>query len=134
MKCLFIFQQKTIGMNEIIAIFYFCYENYNCDQLLNPEIDSFFCFSQLMKIFKKSFKEEKGSKNLGISEKIDEMNVILRNADSELWKYFIEIQITPDYYALRWILIIFSQDFFINDVMKIWDCIFSHPKKFKFVL
>eukprot|EP00002_Diphylleia_rotans_P030247 TRINITY_DN6202_c0_g2_i3.p1 TRINITY_DN6202_c0_g2~~TRINITY_DN6202_c0_g2_i3.p1 ORF type:complete len:475 (+),score=97.61 TRINITY_DN6202_c0_g2_i3:52-1476(+) len=49
----------------------------------------------------------------------------LKSKDPELYAYAESLKIEPQLYALRWIRLLFGREFHIEDVLTLWDGIFS---------
>ena len=47
--------------------------------------------------------------------------------DRDLWDYFDSLQVNPQYYSLRWLMLMLTQEFRLNDVLRLWDTLLSHP-------
>ncbi|EGR32014.1 TBC domain protein [Ichthyophthirius multifiliis] len=62
----------------------------------------------------------------GILAKIKQLNLILQRIDNQIWQALENIKLHPQFYSLRWIMLIFAQEFEIFDVVRIWDSLLSH--------
>lgn len=75
----------------------------------------------------------------------------MRSKDPELWQdlvnffyfklfYFFFLKkkenkkLNPQFYSFRWITLLLSQEFELPDVLRLWDCLFSDPFRFEFLL
>ena len=52
-------------------------------------------------------------------------NELLKKAAPSLYKHLMDLQIEPQFYALRWIRLMFGREFHIEDVLLLWDDMFS---------
>ncbi len=134
------------GMNEVLAPIYyqFClnndvdnniYKQSNNDESTETkqdlkdhekvEADSYFCFVYLMNEIKDLFIREKDEQRSGIQTKIKGVNNLLRSIDKELYKHFEDLGIEIQYFMFRWYALLFTQEYELPDVMRLWDSILS---------
>ncbi|KAM0036714.1 putative Rab-GTPase-TBC domain-containing protein [Helianthus debilis subsp. tardiflorus] len=50
---------------------------------------------------------------------------LLAVVDSSLYTHFVELGVEPQYFALRWLRVLFGREFALEDLLVIWDAIFS---------
>ena len=115
-------------MNELLAPIYY---TFSYDKLYleeneeNIEADSFWCFYYLMNDIKNNFDEEQE----GLFNKSKILEECLKVVDidifNELEKKFIKCEL----FCMRWFVVMFGQDFEMNDILRIWDFIFSYENK-----
>ncbi|XP_071741658.1 uncharacterized protein [Rutidosis leptorrhynchoides] len=60
-----------------------------------------------------------------IIEASSELYNLLGVVDSSLYTHFIELGVEPQYFALRWLRVLFGREFALEDLVVIWDEIFS---------
>lgn len=115
------------GMNEILAPIYyqFCLDS-KFDQ--NLEADIYFCFENLMEEIKELFIREMDEKKAGIISRIKEIKDILEVVDNQLFKHFKVYNVEIQYFMFRWFALMFTQEFEIPDVLRLWDSILSFVK------
>lgn len=122
------------GMNEILAPIYYCFSH---DQ--NPffqkyiESDSFFCFSILMGEIKDGFLRSLDNSISGIKFRIQSFSETLQKIDPDVWQHLEEQKVHPQYYSLRWLMLLLTQEFQISDVLRLWDSLLSHPNKMEYL-
>lgn len=118
------------GMNEILAPIYYCFAG---DKAIlfkdNIETDSFFCFNILMGEIRDGFIRSLDDSSAGIKARMQNFADIFECFDKELSDYFNEIGIKPQFYCLRWLMLLLTQEFQISDVMRLWDALLSHPER-----
>ncbi|XP_057778845.1 uncharacterized protein LOC130997525 [Salvia miltiorrhiza] len=51
---------------------------------------------------------------------------LLYNVDSSLHTHLVELGVEPQYFALRWLRVLFGREFSLEDLLVIWDEIFVH--------
>ncbi|KAJ0965584.1 hypothetical protein J5N97_026722 [Dioscorea zingiberensis] len=52
---------------------------------------------------------------------------LLSIVDSSLHSHLVELGVEPQYFALRWLRVLFGREFSLEDLLVIWDEIFSSP-------
>ena len=123
------------GMNEIIAIIFYIFSKDD-----NPfikkykESDSYFIFEKLMEEIKDIFiMENIDYSQLFIKEQIEQIKKILKKIDLELFNYFEEIGIEIDNFVMRWLLVLFAQEFTMDVAVNFYDRVFTQKNKIKFI-
>ena len=123
------------GMNEIIAIIFYIFSKDDNPFIKNYiESDSYFTFEILMEQVKDIFKmEDINYSQLYVKKQIEEIKNILKKIDSQLMNYFDEIGLEIDNIVMRWLLVMFAQEFTIDIAVKFWDRLFTQKNKIKFL-
>ena len=122
------------GMNELLAPIYYCYsydKTYTDETEENIEADSFWSFYYLMSKVSQSFVS---ANDKGLEIKSFIFQKCLEYVDSSIYKSLQRLNIRNEYYCFKWFILLFSQEFEINDLLKIWDLIFSHDDKYYYVV
>ena len=122
------------GMNELLAPLYYCLsydKTYKDESEENIEADSFWCFYNLMNKVSLSFVS---GKNRGLDAKSFIFENCLESVDAEIYNKLVELNIRSEYYCYRWFILLFSQEFEINSVLKLWDLIFSNDDFYYYVV
>ncbi|CAL9196053.1 unnamed protein product [Musa hybrid cultivar] len=52
---------------------------------------------------------------------------LLSMVDSSLYSHLVELGVEPQYFALRWLRVLFGREFDFDDLLMIWDELFSSP-------
>nr|XP_010929375.1 uncharacterized protein LOC105050867 [Elaeis guineensis]XP_010929376.1 uncharacterized protein LOC105050867 [Elaeis guineensis] len=52
---------------------------------------------------------------------------LLSIVDSSLQSHLVELGVEPQYFALRWLRVLFGREFSLDDLLVIWDELFSSP-------
>ncbi|KAK1268182.1 hypothetical protein QJS04_geneDACA013962 [Acorus gramineus] len=55
---------------------------------------------------------------------------LLSKVDSSLHSHLVELGVEPQYFALRWLRVLFGREFSLEDLLIIWDEIFISPNGF----
>ena len=123
------------GMNEIIAIiFYIFSKDDNPFNEKYKESDSYFTFEKLMEQVKDIFMMENiDYSQLYVKEQIEEIKKILKKIDPNLMNHFHQIGLEIDNFVMRWLLVLFAQEFTIDVAVNFWDRLFTQKNKIKFV-
>ena len=121
-------------MNEILAPIYYCLAKAN-EPLFEDSLeeDCFTCFSLLMSEIKENFTKIKDCSLLGFKTRIMLLDKLLKRVDPKLWNHLSNFNIMTEIYSTRWILLLLTQDFNLESIMRIWDVLFSYQDKQEFV-
>ncbi|KAL7674447.1 hypothetical protein ACOME3_000727 [Neoechinorhynchus agilis] len=130
------------GMNELVAPIYYTFakdSQMDKDQL---EVDVFFCFLNLMSMVKDNFvrpspnvinqTDEKTlsgiPKNRGtpIDRQVAQLDGIIKFLCSPIYYRLKHIKVETEYFAFRWLTLLFAHEFPLEELLLIWDVIFSH--------
>lgn len=124
------------GMNEIIAPIYYCYSNdnvYENESFVNVEADSFWSFYMLMQQLKCVFNRENDHEDEGIMNKAKRLELMISIVDQQIFKHLARHKVELYYFCFRWMILLYSQDFNMLDIMRLWDLILSEENKFCYV-
>jgi len=121
------------GMNEILAPIYYCFsfDRINESQPIDDiEADSFWCFFNLMNVFRELFDKNEDKKEHGILAKAARLKMMLKVVDKNLFEYLNKIGFDFTIITFRWISLLFSQDFLMVDILRIWDFLLCSNNKY----
>ena len=123
------------GLNEIVAIIYYIFsldENVYIKPFI--ESDTFFCFEILMQEIKPVFMMHNiNYSQLFITMQIRQINDILKGYEPELLDYFNEKNLVMDIFLMRWLLVLFAQEFTLESSILFWDRLLTQKNKMKFI-
>ena len=122
------------GMNELLAPIYYCYsydKTYTEENEEDIEADSYWSFYNLMSKVSQSFVS---ANDKGLEIKSFIFQKCLEYVDIDIYKNLQQLNIRNEYYCYKWFILLFSQEFEINELLKIWDLIFSHEDKYYYVV
>ncbi|CAH2316306.1 TBC1 domain family member 13 [Pelobates cultripes] len=123
------------GMNEIVGPVYYTFAtNPNSAWKEHAEADTFFCFTNLMAEIRDNFIKSLDDSQCGITSKMEKVYATLKEDDEELYLKLQEQNIKPQFFAFRWLTLLFSQEFVLPDVIRIWDSLFADEERFDFLL
>ncbi|ORX53989.1 RabGAP/TBC [Hesseltinella vesiculosa] len=135
------------GMNELLAPIYYLFANdhqmakQQPSHLHHPqfhhqsafvlasqahaEADTFFVFSALMADVRDHFVRSLDQDGLGIHATMLRLQQRLAWYDRPLWHDLQRKQVKEPYYAFRWITVLFTQEWDLPDVIRLWDALLA---------
>ncbi|KAI9299721.1 rab-GTPase-TBC domain-containing protein, partial [Cunninghamella echinulata] len=117
------------GMNEILAPIYYVFANDTSTHLagqVHAEADTFFSFSILMGEVRDHFvRSLDQDATTGIHATLLRMQQRLAWYDKSLWRDLQRKDIKEAYYAFRWITVLFTQEWDLPDVIRLWDSLLA---------
>ena len=123
------------GMNEILAPIYYCYSYdklYENEKEEDIEADSFWSFFNLMSQLEKTFNNDETQQGLYLLKEI--LEKCLKIVDENIFIILQEKNVQLEFFCFRWFILLFSQEFNIGDIMKLWDLIFSNENKYYYLI
>ena len=122
------------GLNEIVAVIYYVFSQDKNPYFYNEsEADTYFCFENLLKNFNNFYKEDFYNSENGIKKQIDYIKFMVKNLEHDIYYSFKELKIDIYLFVFRWYSLLFSQEFNLNCVMKLWDHILSQNNKYEYL-
>lgn len=140
------------GMNEVLAPIYFqiCLENNEDNSLFKEneemmkneenlkttsefdkiEADAYYCFVSLMSEIMDLFIREKDEHRNGIQMRIENISNMLKVIDVRVYSHFQELGIEIQFFMFKWYALLFTQEYEMPDVLRLWDSILSFHKSF----
>jgi len=137
------------GMNEILAPIYYCFFSEEENSLIYPgmddidiqkehdyqfivdvEADAFWTFSSLMEDLKLLYIKDKDKESGGIFDKLSTLSEMLKIVDKDLFNHFHKIKLDVQLFAFKWVVLLFTQDFNMPDILRLWDAILSENNRF----
>ena len=122
------------GMNEILAPIYYCFsfDRINDNQPMDDiEADSFWSFYNLMNTLKELFDKNEDKNDIGISGKVKRLKNMLKIIDKQLYDHLNSSGFDFSVLAFKWISLMFSQDFLMMDLLRIWDYLLCNDNKYQ---
>ncbi|KAG5473272.1 hypothetical protein CUR178_03192 [Leishmania enriettii] len=119
------------GMNEYVAHLLYAFAKGKTSNVTpSVEADTFFCFQTLLAHlgddFCRSFDFDAGC---GLTSSMRMFDNVMRFFDPSLFEHLQYLGINAEHYALRWIMLLFMQEFNIADGLRVWDFLFSFGDK-----
>ena len=123
------------GMNEIIAVIYYIFENDDNPFMINyTESDTYYTFEILLEEIKQVFMMDNiNYSQLFISQQIKFIKKLLEKLDLELLNHFENEEIILDSFLMRWLLVLFAQEFHLDTTINFWDRMFTQKNKINFL-
>lgn len=84
------------GMNEVLAVLYYCFWSFSDFEVISREYlesDLFFCFTNLMTEIRDGFIRDMDQEELGITGKVKSFSEILKVIDYKIWANLEEQQV-----------------------------------------
>jgi hypothetical protein len=126
--------QYVQGMNEILAPIYYTFAKDTHPEFIGcAEADSFYCFIGLMGEVRDFFVQTMDQSNSGIHGQLFKLNRMLKRHDFTVWQMLEDLQINTQFFAMRWLMLLMTQEFPIPDVLRLWDSLLADPHRFGFL-
>ena len=122
------------GMNELLAPIYYCFsfDRMNESEPIDDiEADSFWCFFNLMSTYRELFDKNEDHTEHGLLAKATRLKLMLKVVDNNLYEYLDKLGFEYTIITMRWISLMFSQDFQMVDILRIWDFLLSCDNKYE---
>lgn len=114
------------GMNEMVGHLMYAMCAGKGMASSQTEADVFFSFQRLHQFVGDNFQRELDLDANGVKGTLTAYSTLLMRCDYELFQELSGISLEPEYYAFRWITLMFSQDFTVPDVLSLWDFLLSY--------
>jgi hypothetical protein len=59
--------------------------------------------------------------------------MILKQTDPEMYEHLESLGVNPQFYSLRWIMLLLCQEFDMFQVIRLWDSLLSDPERFQYL-
>lgn len=122
------------GMNELLAPIYYCFsfDRMNESEPIDDiEADSFWCFFNLMSTYRELFDKNEDHTEHGLQAKATRLKLMLKVVDNNLYEYLDKLGFEYTIITMRWISLMFSQDFQMVDILRIWDFLLCCDNKYE---
>lgn len=112
------------GMNELVAPLYYTFYNDPVEGHF-VEADTFFGLTALMQEQRDIFCKTLDESSVGMAGRLGRLSDLLEREDPQVSSHLLNLGIRMDYFALRWTMLLFAQEFDISSVQVLWDAILS---------
>lgn len=120
------------GLNEVLAIIYYCFSNErNSFFSANIEADTYFCFVQLMEKIESMYIAKLDNTKNGIEWKLFNVKIQLRDIDIDIFNALNDNNIDFHFFAFKWFTLLFTQEYSMNDALRLWDWILTFEDIFE---
>jgi hypothetical protein len=117
------------GMNELLGPIYYVFaqDSQDIEAQAHAEADSFFVFTLLMSDVRDHFTRTLDhDANTGINATMTRMSERLKWINPKLWRNLtVDKEIKEQFYAFRWITVLYTQEWDLPDVIRIWDSLLA---------
>lgn len=123
-------------MNEILAVIYYCFWKFGNEAVISTEYlesDVFNCFSNLMAELKDGFMRDLDKEAGGIDGKCKIFAHKLKTLDPQVDNRLAQEKVNPQFYSLRWFMLLMCQDFEMPNCIRLWDTLFADHLRFDFL-
>eukprot|EP01022_Parablepharisma_sp_SALTPOND_P033025 TRINITY_DN88063_c2_g1_i1.p1 TRINITY_DN88063_c2_g1~~TRINITY_DN88063_c2_g1_i1.p1 ORF type:complete len:383 (+),score=38.69 TRINITY_DN88063_c2_g1_i1:3167-4315(+) len=122
------------GMNEILMMVYYTIVEDALDGYTEySESEAFFTFSRLMGEVQNNFIRVLDKTDCGIKMQLGSVGKILKRRYPEVWKNLKILAIEYEFFALRWVILLLSQEFDIKQTQALWDSLLADKNRFTFL-
>jgi Rab-GTPase-TBC domain len=120
-------------INVVMPILHVMHTSEDIEDVKFAEEDTFFLFTNLMAEISENFIRQFDEEPIGIKKKIADVFDIIKDKDPELHKVICEKELDKAMFPFRWIMLLFSSEFKLEDVIWLWDRILSDSYRFEIV-
>lgn len=123
------------GMNEVLAPLYLVFATTGpVEDRAHAEADAFACFARLMGEISDIFRKQLDKDMLDSHNVVGRYLALLARLDPDLYRALAAKGVDARFYALRWLSLLFSQEFPLADVERLWDSLFADEDRFTLLL
>lgn len=72
--------------------------------------------------------------SLGIKGKGQALMQLLKRVDFAVHKHLVDLDVNPQFFAMRWITTLLSRELMLPDTVRLWDSLFADATRFDFLL
>ena len=73
------------------------------------------------------------SEDTGINGRIRKFASLFQKIDNRLYSHLERETVTPNFYSLRWLMLMLAQEFEIVNVIRVWDTLIADSTRWNFV-
>jgi len=114
------------GMNELVGHLMYAFSAGRGNATPQLEADVFFSFQHMHQFVGDNFQRELDLDATGVKGTMTAFSMLLLRVDNPLFQALEKLGMAPEYYAFRWVTLMFSQDFTTPDVLTLWDFLLSY--------
>ena len=115
------------GMNELLAPLYYTLFHDAIDGHF-VEADAFFALTALMQEQRDMFCKSLDESKEGMRGRLDLLQQLMEHELPEVAAHMKKFAVKPDFFALRWMMLVFAQEFDMATIQVLWDAIFADNK------
>lgn len=123
------------GMVNLAYVFYHVLsKDEHIESSKFAEEDAFYLFNYLISDLSNLFINEFDNDKRGIKDTVNDVFEVIRNRDPELYEALKNKDIFKTMFPLRWILLLFSTEYAVDQTVWLWDRILSDSSRFEIVV
>ncbi|KRH93713.1 GTPase-activating protein [Pseudoloma neurophilia] len=124
------------GMHMVLLPIYYVFATSdNIEDKKYAEEDAFFCFFNLLTEVGENFlKEYDNDSKVGINKKMSEIFTIIKKHDKGLHKKLEELGLIETHFCFKWISLLLSGEFDIDQIIILWDKLFSDQYRYEILI
>lgn len=123
------------GMINLAYVFlHVLLQNEDIEESKFAEEDAFYLFNSMVSEMSNLFVGELDDQQRGLKDKIAEIFRIVKDKDPVLHESLVKKGLDASMFPIRWILLLFSGEYGIDDVAWLWDKILSDAYRFEMLL
>ncbi|EDR29765.1 hypothetical protein, conserved [Entamoeba dispar SAW760] len=113
------------GMNDIAGVLFYVFAQ--STSRARAESTTYYCFAYLMTKISDWYSPKLDWTSRGIHAQLARIDAVLAMKEPELYEHLVLLNITNTLYSFRWVTLLFAQEFPIESVLLVWDCILVDP-------
>ena len=122
------------GMNELVAVIYYCFFNDENELFRqNSESATFFFLKELTRQLKDIFSFEIKAEKTNIEKNHACFINLLKKHEEKIYDHFNGLKLDTFFIFNKWVVVILAQEFEIDDILKIWDPFLAAENKLEFI-
>ncbi|KAH9580154.1 Rab-GTPase-TBC domain [Trypanosoma melophagium] len=124
------------GMNELVGHLLYAFAGGRREALCDGvESEVFFCFQTMLAYLGDDFcRSLDFDQDTGVMCTIHHFERLFQFLDPILWEHLESCQVKSEFYAFRWITLLFTQEFNVPDVFRVWDFLFSFGEELRCIV
>lgn len=123
------------GMEHLVNVIYqVLSKDDDIENIKFIEEDTFCMFNNLMSELSNNFIKEFEKQNTGMKYKIGKVYEIIKEKDPKLYKALANKKLLETLFPFRWVLMMFSMEYSIDNVAWLWDKILSDSYRYEILL
>lgn len=123
------------GMNELVAPIYYLFAQETHPLFRgHAEADAFFCFNAVVSRMRDTFVNSLDSTDSGLHGQLMRLSELIKKHDLEIYEMLQKMKISTQFFGIKWIVLLLSQELWLPDLFRLWDCLFIDADPFNFLL
>jgi len=121
------------GMHEMFGCMYYVFATSAEEESATEDAaaDAFYCFTEVFSEFRDVFVMALDATDQGVRAMLDTLSDMLAEHGPEVHAHLQSMNLSTSMFAFRWITLMFTQDFEMADVLRLWDVVLASPRSRK---